>query len=93
MYLDHEGNRKGDISPSWALLSSVEHESPHRTIEAPCTPRSRGGGRTNAAFMPPRTIKILDVKTLEWNKNLQIVDEKCDTDFAIRKLFHHDTKM
>jgi len=40
-------------------LRSTEHESPHGTIETPRTPRSRGGGRTNAAFMPPRTIKIL----------------------------------
>ena len=40
-------------------LRSSKHESPHRTIEAPLTPRSRGGGRTNATFIPPRTIKIL----------------------------------
>jgi len=40
-------------------LRSTKHESPRRTIEAPCTPRSWGGGRTNVAFMPPRTIKIL----------------------------------
>jgi len=40
-------------------LRSSKHESPHRTIEAPHTPRSRGGGRANAVFMPPRTIKIL----------------------------------
>jgi len=40
-------------------LRSTKHESPHRTIETPRTSRSRGGGRTNAAFMSPWTIKIL----------------------------------
>ena len=55
MCLDHEGNRKGVKSE----LRSTKHESPHHTIEAPRTSRSRGGGRTNAAFMPPRTIKFL----------------------------------
>jgi len=54
MCLDHEGNRKGVKSE----LRSTKHESPHHTIEAPRTSRSRGGGRTNAA-LPPRTIKIL----------------------------------
>ena len=42
-----------------SVLRSTKLESPHRTIEAPRMPRSWGGGRTNAVFMPPRTIKIL----------------------------------
>ena len=42
-------------------LRSIKHESPHCTIEAPRTPRSREGDSTNfsAAFMPFRTMKIL----------------------------------
>jgi len=36
MYLDHEGNRAGDISPS--------------TIEAPRTPNTREGGRYECRF-------------------------------------------
>jgi len=59
--------RAQNVSRTWrephrrynSELRSTKHESPHRTIEAPRTPRFRGGGRTNAAFMPPRTIKIL----------------------------------
>jgi hypothetical protein len=104
MYLDHEGNRKGDISPSWGQPNTRVHicttvvaivplliqlipraqnvprlsrlwrklhrwykpelRPPNtrfhiRTIEAPCTLRSREGNGTNTAFMPPRTMKIL----------------------------------
>ena len=50
MYLDHEGNRKSNYE---SKLRSTKHESPHRTIEAPRTPRSRGGGRTITAFIFP----------------------------------------
>ena len=51
---------KGTAQATKSKLRSTKHESSHRTIEAPRTPRSRGGGRTNAAFMPPRTIKKLE---------------------------------
>jgi len=39
---DHEGNRKGDISPSWGQPNMRVYI---RTIETLRTPRSRGGGR------------------------------------------------
>jgi len=47
MYLDHEGNRKGDKSPSWGQPNTRVHI---RTIETLCTPRSRGGGRHEYSF-------------------------------------------
>jgi len=40
-------------------LRSTKHESPHGTVKASRTPKSRGGRCANAAFMPPRTVKIL----------------------------------
>jgi len=41
MYLNHEGNRKGDISPSCGQPNTRVHIY---TVEAPRMPRSRGGG-------------------------------------------------
>ena len=45
MYLDHEGNRRGEVNQT--RESTLYYRG------------ARGGGRTNAAFMPPRTIQIL----------------------------------
>jgi len=47
MYLDHEGNRTGDFRPSWGQPNTRVHI---RTIEAPRTPRSRGGERYECHF-------------------------------------------
>jgi len=56
MYLDHEGNRKYDISPSWGQPNTRVHTtlSRRRARQGPGE-----GDSTNAAFMPPRTMKIL----------------------------------
>jgi len=56
MYPDHEGNRTGDISPSWGQPNTRVHTalSRRRARQGP----GEGDG-TNVAFMPPRTMKIL----------------------------------
>ena len=61
MYLQHEGNSTGDISPSWGQPNTRVHI---HIIEAPRTPRSRGMGRGRAASKgalapePPRATRI-----------------------------------
>ena len=42
-------------------LRSTKHDSPHRTIEAPRTPRFRGGGRTNARCLRDFAVLFLRV--------------------------------
>jgi len=56
MYLDHEENRKGDISPSWTnqTRESTSALSRRHTRQGP-----GDFDGSNAAFMPPRNIKIL----------------------------------
>jgi len=49
MYLDHEGNRKVDISPSWGQPNTRVHI---HTIEAPHTLRSWGVGRMPLSCLP-----------------------------------------
>jgi len=68
-------------------LRSTQHQSPHRTIEAPCSPRSREGDRTNAAFMPPGNMKILGEGRPRWprrrgNAEGQPVERDRATDVA-----------
>jgi len=56
MYLDHDGNRQGDISPSGGQPKTRVHTalSRRRAQQGP----GEGDG-TNAAFRPPRTMQIL----------------------------------